>query len=146
QLEERAGPALEHAVERAREQAHELGELSREEAETIANYVRRDLHDAAIYMEESSEEMGDWLRFDLQQVEARLAENFLQVADRTRVELAQLAEQAQRIGEWHTGEITSIGTLRCMNCGEELHFTRTGRIPPCPKCTGSRFKRVYSGE
>ena len=146
EFEEHAGDAVATAVDRAKERSHELGELSREEAERIGEYVRRDMSDAAAWMEESGQEFGQWLRFDLEQVEQRLMENFLKVADRTRVELSDWAERANRFGEWHTGEITSVGTLRCEGCGEELHFTRTAHIPPCPRCHGTVFKRVYAGE
>jgi NADH pyrophosphatase NudC (nudix superfamily) len=146
QVEERTGPMLDRAIERAKTNAHELGELTREEADLIGEYVRRDMRDAAAYLEESSEELGDWLRFDLQYVEDRLLEAMRSVADRTRIELAEFNERASRLGEWHTGEITGIGTLRCTSCGEELHFSHTGHIPPCPKCHGTRFQRVYAGE
>lgn len=42
---------------------------------------------------------------------------------------------------YHTGELTGPGVLLCNQCGERLHFTRAGRIPPCPKCGGSEFHR-----
>ena len=132
EFEEHAGDAVVRAVDRAKERSHELGELSREAAERGGEYVRRDMADAAAWAEESGEEFGQWLRFDLEQVEQRLMENFLRVADRTRVERSDLADRANRFGEWQTGEITSVGTLRCEGCGEELHFSRTAHIPPCP--------------
>jgi NADH pyrophosphatase NudC (nudix superfamily) len=43
--------------------------------------------------------------------------------------------------EYHTGEITGIGTLFCDNCGHSLHFSKTGHIPPCPHCSHTRFHR-----
>ncbi|MDH5595020.1 MAG: zinc ribbon-containing protein, partial [Gammaproteobacteria bacterium] len=45
-------------------------------------------------------------------------------------------------GEWHTGEVVGVGTLRCKACGELLHFHATGHIPPCPKCQKTVFNRV----
>jgi len=141
-LDEDARPALQRAIDHAEETASELGELSREEARKVANYLRRDLHDAAEFLEESSHELGDWLRFDLQLVERGLAQLFSQVADQARLELAELAMRADALGEWHTGEVTGIGTLECKSCGEKLHFHKTGHIPPCPKCNGTRYRRV----
>ena len=65
---------LNHAVEAAKEKASELGELSREESEQIADYLKRDIHDAAEYLSDEGTEMGDWLRFDVELVEDRLAD------------------------------------------------------------------------
>lgn len=144
--EEKTAPIVDRALENAIQTATDLGELTREEAEKIGEYLKRDLHDAAIFLEGTGEELGEWLRFDLALIEDRLVDMFLSVADKTRIELAQLAERATRVGEWHTGEITGIGTLQCKECGEELHFHKTSHIPPCPKCHGTRFRRLYSGE
>ena len=43
---------------------------------------------------------------------------------------------------YHTGEISGPGTLLCVACGTELHLHKTGRIPPCPKCHATQFKRA----
>jgi hypothetical protein len=139
---EQAGKGLRHGVDAAMEKATELGELSREEAEQVGDYVLRDLHDAAGFINDSGNELRDWLRFDLEVVEQSLADMFSQLVDHTRLELDRLEERATAIGEWHTGEIVGIGTLECKGCGEKLHFHHTGHIPPCPKCRGSKYRRV----
>ncbi|MFT7413664.1 MAG: hypothetical protein ACI9FO_000315 [Methylophagaceae bacterium] len=132
--EQQALPALQKNIEKAKQQAVELKEITQEEAEKLASYIRRDLHDVAEYLEQTGDELSTWLSFDLELVEDRLLDVFSKVADKTRLELAQLAAQAERSGEYHTGEITSIGTLACKSCGSLVHFKKTGRIPPCPKC------------
>ena len=128
-------------LENRLEQAAALDELSREEIDTISGYLRRDIEDAAQWMVTNGAELSDWLHFDIEQVEARTLEAFTQLADQTTVELKQLEQQANAVGEWHTGEITGFGTLVCKECGKELHFHKAGHIPPCPKCHGSVFKR-----
>ncbi|MEN8168781.1 MAG: zinc ribbon-containing protein [Pseudomonadota bacterium] len=143
---EQAGNGLRHGVDTAVEKATELGELSREEAEQLSDYVIRDLHDAANFINESGSELRDWLRFDLEVVERSLAEMFAQMVDHTRQELNNLEQRANAIGEWHTGEIVGIGTLECKGCGEQLHFHHTGHIPPCPKCRGTTYRRISTKE
>jgi len=134
-------PSFGKALDEAREQASRLGELTREEAETVAEYLRRDIHDAAEYLADQGGDLRDWLRFDIQLVEDRILDAFALAADTTKLELQRLAERAREIGEWHTGEITGPGTLVCKACEEELHFHKTGRIPPCPKCKATRYRR-----
>ena len=135
-------PKLQQGLDAAREKATELGELSLEEAEKIGNYLKRDVYDAAKYLaSDKADELKDWLRFDIQLVEERMAESFSLLVDKTTVELKQLADRAREVGEWHTGEITGPGALICKKCGEEIHFHKTGHIPPCPKCHATAYRR-----
>lgn len=141
EAESKALPVLRESIEKARETAVELDELSHDEAQKIAAWLKRDLQDAGKHLAETSEELGEWLRFDLGQIEDSLLEVFSRVADRTRIEWTQLQEDLQRDPPHHTGEITGPGTLYCSACNEALHFHRTSRIPPCPKCRGIAFRR-----
>lgn len=142
EAEHKTAPVVERAIERAQETATKLGELSREEAERVGGYLKRDLEDAARFLAETGSELGEWLKFDLNLVEKGLADLFRTSVDYARVELGQLAQRADALGEWHSGEVTGIGTLQCKSCGEKLHFHRIGHIPPCPKCHGTVFRRV----
>ena len=135
-------PKLDYAVEMAKEKASELGELTREEADNIADYLKRDLHDAATFLADENSELRDWLRLDVELVETRIIDALSMLVDHTKVDLADFAEQAQRFGEWRTGEITGPGTLICKGCGEVLHFHKTGHIPPCPKCHATTYQRA----
>ncbi len=143
QAEREVRPVLAHLLESAKEKAVELGELTRDEAEKVGAWVRRDIEDAADYLKSSEAgELVDWLKFDIQLVEDRLLELFTSVADQTRLELIRLKQAAERASEYHTGEVTGIGALQCTGCDKILHFHATGHIPPCPKCRGTRFIRA----
>jgi NADH pyrophosphatase NudC (nudix superfamily) len=141
---EEAIPNLKHNIEQAREKAVELGELSREEAEKVARYLERDMEEVAHYMGETGEQLADWWQFESSLIEGRLLDAFSSIADQTSLELAKLAQQAREASTYHTGEITGPGTLICTKCGEEIHFHKTGHIPPCPKCHHTEYKRVMS--
>ena len=142
QTKENTLPGLREYLSNVREKMVELGELTREEAETIAGYVERDIKDAAAYLAETGEQMSTWWRFDVQQVEDRLLEMFINVADQTKLELEKFREQARAATSYHTGEVTGPGTLVCNDCGKELHFHKTGHIPPCSGCKGTEFRRI----
>lgn len=140
ELMAQAQPHLARALDTAQEKAVALGELSREEADRIAGYLRRDLEDAAGYVAEHGEEFKDWLRIDLQLVEQHLFELTSHLVDQTRLQLDLMAIDAAA-STWHTGEVTGMGTLQCERCDELLHFNKTSRIPPCPRCAGTVFGR-----
>lgn len=136
-----AVPTLQRNIEQAREKAVELGELTREEADKVAMYLQRDLQDAARYIGESGNDLRDWLKIDLELIEDRILNAMLGVADQTDLQMLQFQEELTEHATWHTGEVTAPGTLRCLGCGEQIHFHRTSHIPPCPACHGTAFQR-----
>ena len=149
QMLTRAAEALHHgetgakqALDKAMEKSSELGELSREEAEKVGGYLQRDLSDAARFLNANGKELADWLSFDLAAVEMGIGQLFSGMVDQTRATLTDLELRANALGEWHTGEVVSIGTLQCKSCGEVLHFHHTSHIPPCPKCHSTTWRRL----
>jgi polyhydroxyalkanoate synthesis regulator phasin len=144
--EEETVPAVREMLEKTRDNMVELGELTREEAAKVATYVERDIKDAAGYIAETGEDLRNWWRFDFNLMEERMLEMFSTVADQTSVQLRNWAELARQASKYHTGEITGPGTLTCTACGEEISLHKTGRIPPCPKCHATEFKRAGDDE
>ena len=132
---------LSRQIEKARDKVAEMDNITREEAEKISDYLKRDLHNAGEYLEDSRHDMADWLHMDMELIEWSLMDMFLQVADKTKLDLLLLEENARHVNEYRTGEITGPGLLVCDQCGEELHFSKTGHIPPCPKCKATMFTR-----
>jgi hypothetical protein len=143
ELEDATVPAIEKALDNAREKTMELNELTREEADKVGEYLRRDLLHLGEHLDEKKDDdLRSWFRMDLELIETKLADLFSSVADRTTVELERLREIASLSEFWSTGEITGPGILECTACGEQLHFSKTGHIPPCPKCHATSFKRL----
>lgn len=134
-------PSLKQNLDNAREKAVELGELTREEADKVSSYLERDMHDAATYMTETGQQLRDWWQFDVKLMEQRLMDMFIGVADQTSVQLREMTENLRRAQLYHTGEVTGPGTLVCTGCGKEMHYTKPGRIPPCPNCHATEFRR-----
>lgn len=138
----RSEAALSHAMDTAREKAIDLGELTREEADKVHEFVTRDLYDVGRHLAAEERNIADWLRLRLLVIEKELLTRFSGLAQAAKLELKHLEKAGRRFGEWHSGEVTTIGTLRCRRCGELVHFERTGHIPPCPKCHATVFERV----
>ena len=143
--EEKTGPLLHKLIDDAKEKAIDLKELSREDADKLADYLKRDLGDATDYLSETGHELKDWLGFETSLVESTLLDLMLKAADKTTLQLLKLKEDAKQASIYHTGEITGPGTLVCDQCGEKLHFHKAGKIPPCPKCHASNFHRNTRG-
>ncbi|AOU98628.1 hypothetical protein BI364_12260 [Acidihalobacter yilgarnensis] len=140
---EDAGKRLELAVDEARDMAHELGELTRDEAELLAEYVKRDLQDLGAYLGSTGHDLRGWFVMDKTLVEARLFELMTSVADKTNLALAEFSRNLHEPAVWRTGEITGPGVLACLDCGKTLQLAKPGRIPPCPHCSATRFRRQH---
>lgn len=140
-IEHDAEPRVQQALADAKDKAVELNELTREEADRVADYLDRDLKAAGGWLADTGEEFRDWLGMETALISDRLLDMFAKAADQTSVELQKLRERAAN-AEYRTGELAGPGALVCQNCGETIHFKKAGRIPPCPKCTETVFKRV----
>jgi len=141
-LKEKTGPALHKLIDVSRNKISELGELSEEETEKVSDYLKRDLEEAAGYMAETGHDFKKWLALETEIAEDYLLEYFKEAADQTTVELSKLKLAAEN-AEYHTGELTGPGVLICDACGEQLHFQKAGHIPPCAKCHGTHFHRLF---
>ena len=139
--EDSAKPLLHTLVEKAKHTSSELGELSREEAEQIGGYLKRDIQDAAHHLADTKADLRAWFRFDLERIEDGLRNAFSNIADKTSLDMAKFQHDLDDSLRYHTGEISGPGTLHCVSCNQPLHFHGTGHIPPCPNCKHTVFQR-----
>jgi predicted Zn-ribbon and HTH transcriptional regulator len=139
--DENAGPLLVNGLHDAEQFMHDLGKWSSEEIDLLSRYVKRDIHDISQNLEQQNKTLIEWLQFDVKQVEEGVLEILSSMTDKTRVELDKINHLAATANIWHTGEVTSVGTISCKKCGTELHYHKAGRIPPCPKCHNTEFIR-----
>lgn len=139
--EKKTIPWLRETLATAREKAVELEELTREEAERVSRYVERDLHEASSYIANSGQELRDWLSFDWQLMQSRMMVMFAGMADQTSQALKGFADQAREASLYHAGEVAAPGVLECTECGAEVSLEQTGRIPECPQCGATRYRR-----
>ncbi len=142
QTEHEVVEGLQRSIQQAAEKAVELNELTRDEAQLVAGYLKRDLEDAGHYLATTGRELKDWLRFDVEYAENRLLAWFSSAADYTKLELLHFNAELARAGHYYTGDVAGPGTLRCENCGKEVRFEGSDRVPSCPQCHGTVFSRV----
>jgi len=134
---------LQQVLEEVGTRAIELGELTREEMEQLLRLIHNDLHDAARYGLERERDFTDWLRLDALLIEKQLHQRTARLVDMARQEARHAGKEPRHPLDWHTGEVTGIGSLECRDCGQVIHFYQAATIPPCPKCHSSHFHRNW---
>jgi isocitrate dehydrogenase len=138
---ERSSESMSEALEKAREQLTALGEFSTEQGQELKQYLARDLDQTISDAQKLGEEAKEKLN------PARLGAGALaslsSILELTGNALRTLSDKTKEKLSYKTGEITSAGTLTCQTCRQEVHIKKTGRVPPCPKCSGTLFSKGY---
>ena len=138
ELLEEGRKTLDEALKKAKDEMSKAGDLSSEQMDKIASYVKRDVTENAGKATEAVKKA-----VDPQRVAAGAQSIFARILNSASDALSDLAEKAERQVEFKTGEVTSAGTLTCKECDAEMHMKTTGRIPPCPKCHKTIFRKSY---
>ena len=138
ELLEEGRKTFDEALKKAKEEYSHAGDYTRELADKVSQYVRRDLLENADKAKEAVKKAVEPHRLS-----AGVQSAFARILSSSADTLSDLARRAEKTLEFHTGEITSPGTLTCKGCQAELHMSKASKIPPCPKCHKTTFRKSY---
>ena len=140
--EETLSPTVSEMLENAEKLSKQAYALTQDEIKTASDNLKREIARASRYLKTDGKELKEWLNFDIHQVEDRFTDFIAKAADKTWLDFRQFEQETEQHSIYKTGEICSPGTLRCLDCGQTMKFTKSSRIPPCPKCHHTRFERL----
>ena len=83
EAEEALQPTIDEMVLNAQSLAHDLHQLSQEEAERLGKALKRDIHSANKILNQQGKELKDWLSFDLTLIEDKFIDLIARAADKT---------------------------------------------------------------
>jgi len=126
------------AMEKARQQLTAAGAFSEEQGKNLKRFLERDFTQMANVMRDEAKE-----KLNPSRVGAGAMSSLSTLLNMAGSALSSIAERTQKAISCRSGEITSAGTLTCNACGHDLHFKKTGRVPPCPKCHATEFRKSY---
>ena len=139
--QEKSREAMDKALDVAKEQLSVAGEVSAEQADKFKDYLKRDLEQT----QEDMKVLGDEAQKRLHP--SRLGAGAVSVLSSLFQSASKgfefLSEKTEKALTYHTGEVTSAGTLTCLKCEQTLKIEKTTHIPPCPKCHGTEFRKSY---
>jgi len=126
------------AMEKARQQLTAAGAFSEVQGKNLKAFLERDLSQMATAMRDEAKE-----KLNPSRVSAGAMASLSSLLNLAGSALSSVAEKTQQAISCRSGEVTSAGTLTCVACEHELHFKKTGRVPPCPKCHATQFRKSY---
>ena len=138
ELLEESKKTLDEALKKATQELNKAGDYTSEQMDKVSSYVKRDLA-------QNASKASDAVRqtVDPHRMAAGVQSVFSRILISTADTLHELAEKTEKTLAFKTGEVTSPGTLTCKDCGAEMHMKSTARIPPCPKCHKTLFRKSY---
>ena len=139
---EKTAEALESALEKAKDSLEKAGELSRQEGDKLKLYLRRDIEQASRRIVDAKSQAKDYFEPLARSAETGFLNLTYHLATNASAMLGRLAEWADSASAYHTGQVTSPGTLQCRACGKTMTFKKTGNIPPCPSCHKTDFRKI----
>lgn len=132
---------LDEALKKAGDEITSGGDYTREQAEKISNYLRRDLTEVGKKAQLARDAVIDAV--EPHRVVAGVQNGLSRLLRTAADVLTELAGKSEQVLEFKTGEVTSPGTLTCKSCGKVMHFKSTVRIPPCSACHKTVFRKSY---
>lgn len=139
--QEKSREALEKAADAARENLRAAGEFTTEQGALFKKYLLRDLERAREVLGQYSQEAA--VRLHPERLRAGALSSLSALLQSAGERLQSWSRKTDEALICEVGEITSAGTLTCLNCGHTMHLSKTGHIPPCPECYQGRFRKTY---
>ncbi|MES0371165.1 MAG: NADP-dependent isocitrate dehydrogenase [Mariprofundaceae bacterium] len=126
------------AMEKAREQLTAAGKVSEEQGQKLKGFLEKDFGQMADTVRDEAK-----VKLNPSRLSTGALASLSSLMELAGSALTSAASKAQESLSCRSGEITAAGTLTCVACKHEMHFKKTGRIPPCPKCHKTEFKKSY---
>ncbi|MCF6265447.1 MAG: zinc ribbon-containing protein [Desulfuromusa sp.] len=132
---------LDEALKKAGDELSSAGNFTREQAEKVSAFVKRDIQHTFASAGKGKDSVKQAV--DPKRVAAGAQSIFSRILSNAAETLTDWAKKTEQQLEYKTGEITSPGTLTCKECGEEIQMKKTAKIPPCPKCHHTIYRKSY---
>ncbi|MDR3368435.1 zinc ribbon-containing protein [Rhodoferax sp.] len=139
--QEKGKEAMEKAMETAREQIAAAGEFSAGQGELFKKYMRRDLAQTELDVQALGKEAKE--RLHPSRLGAGALSSIARMLQATSTALQSLSRHTEEALTFNTGDITTAGTLTCTKCGQKVQLKHTTKIPPCPSCHATEFRKGY---
>ena len=129
------------AVDASADQLEKAGDFTKDEGARAGRFLKRDLAATRVDFARARESLNKGLN------PSRVGGGFVGLASHLFSSMGDVfqgwAAKSEEALAYNTGEVSGPGKLTCTACGTELNLERSSRIPPCPKCHKTDFRKSY---
>lgn len=129
-------PHLTEFVKQAKLYAGAAETMSAEKLHQFSENLKYDLHD---FYQQNSAEVKHSVYLGL--LNETLWDNLAKLTDKSQVEWAELVDDFDHDGLYHSGDVIGFGQLECQNCHEITHIVHCSELSACSKCGGNSYIR-----
>ncbi|MBE9503603.1 MAG: hypothetical protein IME96_05455 [Proteobacteria bacterium] len=129
------------AIEKAKQEMVAAGDFGQEKGGKLKAFLIRDLWATKEALTKASRTTKEAL--DPKRLSAGIQSNLAHILPALGSRLEDLGSKLESHLEYKTGEIASLGHLKCKKCGNEIKMHGAGHVPPCPECSGTEFRKSY---
>lgn len=155
--------SISHAMEKGMADLKEMGTYSKEAISRANDTLKKDIVSSLNQIKPKVDKDIEETRQDFQRLQNKGGALWRDIANETEYiknlsldkSGAFLSNVTRGLSEWSkslsdkldtsliykTGEVTHGGAFTCTNCGAEIHLQKPGRLPPCPKCSKTEYRR-----
>ncbi|MBU0681619.1 MAG: zinc ribbon-containing protein [Proteobacteria bacterium] len=155
--------SITHAMEKAVAELKQMGEHSKDLISRAGEALRKDISSSVSQIKPKVEEDIEETRKDFTRLHNKGGALWREISNEAehikKLSLdksgAFLLNVTRGLSEWtksisdkldsslsyKTGEVTHGGEFTCTSCGAKLNLKNPGRLPPCPKCSKTEFRR-----
>ena len=137
----KSSETMHSAMEKAKQEMVAAGDFKQEKGEKLKAFLVRDLWAAEKNLAKASQTTKEVL--DPQRLSTGIQSSLAHILTALGSSLENLGSKLESHLEYKTGEITSLGHLKCKKCGNEIKMHGAGHVPPCPECRGTEFRKSY---
>ena len=130
-------PKINELIKQAKLYAKAAEDMSEEKLSQFADNLNHDLHD--FYKQNQSQAKHS---IYLGLLNEALWSNLAQLTDKSQVEWAELVDDFEHDGVYHSGDIIGFGELECQHCQQTLTIMHASELGVCAQCGGETFTRL----
>lgn len=112
-------------------------DMSEEKLKQFVDNLKYDLHD--FYQLNKTQADNS---FYLGLLKETLWENLGQLTDKSQVEWAELVDDFEHNGRYHSGDFIGFGELKCQECLEHITILHFSEVTDCIHCGAKEFERL----
>ncbi len=130
-------PNIEEFIKQAKRYAIAAETMSEEKLQQFIENLKYDLHD---FYKLNKSQAKESVYLGL--LNEALWENLAKLTDKSQVEWAELVDDFEHDGIYHSGDFIGFGELQCDQCDESITIMHFSKIANCAHCGADSFTRL----